>query len=156
MTRSTSSTTHPVAAPCLEREALEEANAEAASLRRSHRLQQEFLSRLNHELRTPLTAIQGCVPTLRQTDVQWDVGSQQRFLDSIAPESARMGGSSATCSTSGPSTPVLRLARTGATWSWCSRPRRCVPVATRTRFDMGDARSSRRSGVTMTGSSRSS
>jgi signal transduction histidine kinase/ABC-type multidrug transport system ATPase subunit len=75
----------------LERESLEHANAEAASLRRSHQLQQEFLSRLNHELRTPLTAIQGFASTLRQPDVTWDESSQQRFLDSIASESARMG-----------------------------------------------------------------
>jgi signal transduction histidine kinase len=75
----------------LEREALEHANAEAASLRRSQLLQRDFLSRLNHELRTPLTAIQGYASTLRQTDVTWDDSSQQRFLDSIAVESARMG-----------------------------------------------------------------
>ena len=55
-----------------------------------NRLQQEFLSRLNHELRTPLTAIQGYASTLRQPDVSWDESSQQRFLDSIASESARM------------------------------------------------------------------
>jgi len=75
----------------LEREAFERANAEAASLRRSQQLQRDFLSRLNHELRTPLTAIQGYASTLRQPDVTWDVLSQQRFLDSIASESARMG-----------------------------------------------------------------
>ena len=75
----------------LEREALEQANAEAESLRRSHDLQREFLFRLNHELRTPLTAIQGYASTLRQQDVSWDSWSQQRFLDSIASESARMG-----------------------------------------------------------------
>ena len=75
----------------LEREAFERANAEAASLRRSQRLQRDFLSRLNHELRTPLTAIQGYASTLRQPDVSWDVASQERFLDSIASESARMG-----------------------------------------------------------------
>ncbi|HEX2383022.1 MAG TPA: ATP-binding cassette domain-containing protein [Acidimicrobiales bacterium] len=75
----------------LEREALERANAEAAALRRSHRLQRDFLHRLNHELRTPLTAIQGYASTLRQTDVSWDSSAQERFLDSIAAESARMG-----------------------------------------------------------------
>lgn len=75
----------------LEREALERASAEAASLRRSQRLQRDFLSTLNHELRTPLTAIQGYASTLRQTDVSWDESAQQRFLDSIAAESARMG-----------------------------------------------------------------
>ncbi|MCU1374930.1 MAG: D-xylose transport ATP-binding protein XylG, partial [Actinomycetia bacterium] len=75
----------------LEREALERANAETASLRRSQRLQRDFLSRMNHELRTPLTAIQGYASTLRQQDVSWDISSQERFLDSIASESARMG-----------------------------------------------------------------
>ncbi len=75
----------------LEREALEQVNAEAASLRRSQLLQRDFLSRLNHELRTPLTAIQGYASTLRQTDVSWDSSHQERFLDSIAAESARMG-----------------------------------------------------------------
>jgi signal transduction histidine kinase len=49
------------------------------------------LSRLNHELRTPLTAIQGYASTLRQPDVSWDMSSQERFLDAIADESARMG-----------------------------------------------------------------
>jgi signal transduction histidine kinase/ABC-type multidrug transport system ATPase subunit len=75
----------------LEREAFERANAETASLRRSQLLQRDFLSRMNHELRTPLTAIQGYASTLRQNDVEWDVTSQERFLDSIASESARMG-----------------------------------------------------------------
>jgi signal transduction histidine kinase/ABC-type sulfate/molybdate transport systems ATPase subunit len=75
----------------LEREALERAHAEAESLRRSQQMQRDFLSRLNHELRTPLTAIQGYASTLRQQDVSWDVSSQERFLDSIASESARMG-----------------------------------------------------------------
>jgi signal transduction histidine kinase/ABC-type multidrug transport system ATPase subunit len=75
----------------LERQALERANAETASLRRSQRMQRDFLTRLNHELRTPLTAIQGYASTLRQQDVSWDLSSQERFLDSIASESARMG-----------------------------------------------------------------
>lgn len=75
----------------LEREALEGAHAEAASLRRSQTLQRDFPSRMNHELRTPLTAIQGYASTLRQPDVRWDDSSQSRFLDSIASESARMG-----------------------------------------------------------------
>ncbi|GAC1518207.1 MAG: hypothetical protein NVS1B12_10300 [Acidimicrobiales bacterium] len=75
----------------LERETLERANAEAESLRRSQRLQRDFLFRLNHELRTPLTAIQGFAWTLRQPDVSWDERSQARFLDSIASESERMG-----------------------------------------------------------------
>jgi signal transduction histidine kinase len=122
----------------LERRALEEANAEAASLRRSHRLQQEFLSRLNHELRTPLTAIQGYASTLRQPDVEWDPESQQRFLDSIASESARMGRLVGDLLDFGAiDSGVLRLAP-----DWCDLPlvleaaRRCVPDARTSQFDL--------------------
>jgi K+-sensing histidine kinase KdpD len=122
----------------LEREALEEAHAEAESLRRSHQLQQEFLSRLNHELRTPLTAIQGYASTLRQPDVHWDSASQQRFLDSIASESARMGRLVGDLLDFGAiDSGVLRLAR-----DWCDlglvleAARRCVTDAPATLFDV--------------------
>ena len=54
-------------------------------------LQRGFLSRLSHELRTPLTAIRGYASSLMQPDVTWDRDSQQRFLDRIAAESARLG-----------------------------------------------------------------
>ncbi|HLM62660.1 MAG TPA: ATP-binding cassette domain-containing protein [Acidimicrobiales bacterium] len=74
----------------LEREQLEAAHREAQALRRSQRLQREFLSRLSHELRTPLTAIHGCVDTLRQPDVEWARPEQDRFLHTIATESDRM------------------------------------------------------------------
>src|SRR6202012_156941 len=67
------------------------AHAEAAALRRSGELQRHFLSRLSHELRTPLTAIRGYASSLMQTDVTWDRSSQDRFLDRIAAESARLG-----------------------------------------------------------------
>jgi signal transduction histidine kinase/ABC-type multidrug transport system ATPase subunit len=73
-----------------ERESLLVAQQKAAALRRSHDMQRQFLSRLSHELRTPLTAVQGYVSTLRQQDVVWDAPSQQRFLDRISSESARM------------------------------------------------------------------
>jgi signal transduction histidine kinase len=75
----------------LEREAAALAHEEAAALRRSQELQRSFLSRLSHELRTPLTAIRGYATSLLQTDVVWDAGSQQRFLDRMAAESARLG-----------------------------------------------------------------
>ncbi|HEX8805065.1 MAG TPA: ATP-binding protein, partial [Acidimicrobiales bacterium] len=74
----------------LEREQLEAAHREAQTLRRSQRLQRDFLGRLSHELRTPLTAIHGCVDTLRQPDVDWAPAQQRRFLDTIATESDRM------------------------------------------------------------------
>ncbi len=75
----------------LEREEAAHAHQEAAALRRSRELQSGFLSRLSHELRTPLTAIRGYASSLLQTDVTWDAASQQRFLDRIAAESARLG-----------------------------------------------------------------
>ncbi|MFZ0044041.1 MAG: ATP-binding cassette domain-containing protein [Solirubrobacteraceae bacterium] len=75
----------------LEREEAALANQEAAALRRSRELQRGFLSRLSHELRTPLTAIRGYASSLMQPDVTWDGDSEQRFLDRIAAESARLG-----------------------------------------------------------------
>jgi signal transduction histidine kinase/ABC-type multidrug transport system ATPase subunit len=75
----------------LEREDVGHAHQEASALRRSRELQRGFLSRLSHELRTPLTAIRGYASSLMQPDVTWDGDSQQRFLDRIAAESARLG-----------------------------------------------------------------
>jgi signal transduction histidine kinase/ABC-type multidrug transport system ATPase subunit len=75
----------------LEREEVGHAHQEATALRRSRELQRGFLSRLSHELRTPLTAIRGYASSLLQPDVTWDRESQQRFLDRIAAESARLG-----------------------------------------------------------------
>ncbi|MGH8884793.1 MAG: ATP-binding cassette domain-containing protein [Egibacteraceae bacterium] len=79
------------AAAAIEREALQAARQEAEALRRSRDLQREFLERLSHELRTPLTTIEGYASTLRQPDVSWDEASRQRFLNSIAVGSARLG-----------------------------------------------------------------
>ena len=75
----------------LEREEAGLAHQEALALRRSQELQRGFLSRLSHELRTPLTAIRGYASSLLQPDVTWDGDSEQRFLDRIAAESARLG-----------------------------------------------------------------
>jgi signal transduction histidine kinase/ABC-type multidrug transport system ATPase subunit len=75
----------------LEREEAGLAHQEALALRRSRELQRGFLSRLSHELRTPLTAIRGYASSLMQPDVTWDGESEQRFLDRIAAESARLG-----------------------------------------------------------------
>jgi signal transduction histidine kinase/ABC-type multidrug transport system ATPase subunit len=75
----------------LEREESALAHQEAAALRRSRELQRGFLSRLSHELRTPLTAIRGYASSLMQPDVTWDGPSEQRFLERIAAESARLG-----------------------------------------------------------------
>jgi signal transduction histidine kinase/ABC-type multidrug transport system ATPase subunit len=75
----------------LEREDAAVAHQETAALRRSQEMQQGFLSRLSHELRTPLTAIRGYASSLLQPDVTWDGVSQQRFLNCVAVESARLG-----------------------------------------------------------------
>ena len=79
------------AAAALERQEAEAAQLEAAALRRSRELQRQFLSRLSHELRTPLTAIRGYASSLLAPDIVWDEESQQRFLETIASESARLG-----------------------------------------------------------------
>jgi signal transduction histidine kinase/ABC-type multidrug transport system ATPase subunit len=75
----------------LEREEAALAHQEAAALRRSRELQRGFLSMLSHELRTPLTAIRGYASSLLAPDVTWDGDSQERFLERIAAESARLG-----------------------------------------------------------------
>jgi len=79
------------AAAALERQEAEEAQRDAAALRRSQELQRQFLSRLSHELRTPLTAIRGYASSLLAPDIVWDDDSKQRFLARIANESARLG-----------------------------------------------------------------
>jgi signal transduction histidine kinase len=79
------------AAAAIERQDAEEAQREAAALRRSRELQRQFLSRLSHELRTPLTAIRGYASSLLAPDIVWDEDSQQRFLETIATESSRLG-----------------------------------------------------------------
>jgi signal transduction histidine kinase len=79
------------AAAAIERQDAEAAQREAAALRRSRELQRQFLSRLSHELRTPLTAIRGYASSLLAPDIVWDEDSQQRFLETIANESSRLG-----------------------------------------------------------------
>jgi signal transduction histidine kinase len=79
------------AAAAIERQDAESAQREAGALRRSRELQRQFLSRLSHELRTPLTAIRGYASSLLAPDIVWDEDSQQRFLETIATESSRLG-----------------------------------------------------------------
>jgi len=79
------------AGAALERQEAEAAQREAGALRRSRELQRQFLSRLSHELRTPLTAIRGYASSLMAPDIVWDDDSQERFLERIAAESARLG-----------------------------------------------------------------
>ena len=78
------------AATAVESEALQEEITQRSAAERSARLAREFLSRLSHELRTPLTAIRGYASSLCQPDVQFDQATTERFLTSIASESARL------------------------------------------------------------------
>ena len=103
----------------LEREELERAQAEAETLRRSQRLQREFLSRLSHELRTPLTAIHGCVDTLRQPDVAWGEEPSAASSAPSPPSPTACAAWSPTCSTRRRSTPASSGSTpTGATSAW--------------------------------------
>lgn len=74
----------------LERRRVEQAEREAAALRRSQALQVAFVQRLSHELRTPLTAITGYASSLLAEDVRWDTESERRFLQRIVTESQRL------------------------------------------------------------------
>lgn len=74
----------------VEREAAQQAQAEASALRRAGELQRDFIHRLSHELRTPLTAITGYASTLQATDLDWGPDSRSRFLGTIAAEALRM------------------------------------------------------------------
>jgi len=74
----------------LEREAADASRQEAEALRKTQKLQKDFLMRLSHELRTPLTAIQGYASTLLAPDVTWDQASQRMFLERICAESSRV------------------------------------------------------------------
>lgn len=74
----------------LERRRVEQAEREAAALRRSQALQVAFVQRLSHELRTPLTAITGYASSLLAEDVRWDTESERRFLQRIVAESQRL------------------------------------------------------------------
>ena len=125
----------------LEREEAGLAHQEATALRRSRELQRGFLSRLSHELRTPLTAIRGYASSLMQPDVTWDGDSQQRFLDRIAAESARLGRLvDDLLDFSAIESGILRLQR-----DWCDIPLvveaavACLPPAGR-RHDRGGLR----------------
>jgi signal transduction histidine kinase/ABC-type multidrug transport system ATPase subunit len=78
------------AATAVESEALQQEIAQRSAAERSSRLAREFLSRLSHELRTPLTAIRGYASSLCQPDVSFDGATTERFLATIASESARL------------------------------------------------------------------
>ncbi|MEM7126616.1 MAG: ATP-binding protein [Chloroflexota bacterium] len=54
------------------------------------RMKSSLISTVSHELRTPLATIKGYATTLLASDVQWDVETQQEFLETISSEADRL------------------------------------------------------------------
>lgn len=54
------------------------------------RMKSALLSTVSHELRTPLATIKGYASTLLASDVEWDAGAQQEFLQTINDETDRL------------------------------------------------------------------
>jgi signal transduction histidine kinase len=54
------------------------------------RMRSSLISTVSHELRTPLAAIKGYASTLLADDVDWDIVSQQEFLQIISDETDRL------------------------------------------------------------------
>jgi len=59
-------------------------------LRQSNRLKEDFVAAVSHELRTPLTSIQGCLATLRRTDVELDEEVRRSLLEVAHRQSGRL------------------------------------------------------------------
>jgi two-component system phosphate regulon sensor histidine kinase PhoR len=62
---------------------------EITALKRSEQLRADFVANASHELRTPLASVIGFIETL-QGPAKGDPAAQERFLEIMAQESARM------------------------------------------------------------------
>ena len=62
---------------------------EITALKRSEQLRADFVANASHELRTPLASLIGFIETL-QGPAKGDPAAQERFLDIMSQESARM------------------------------------------------------------------
>jgi two-component system phosphate regulon sensor histidine kinase PhoR len=62
---------------------------EITALKRSEQMRADFVANASHELRTPLASVIGFIETL-QGPAKGDPGAQERFLEIMAQESARM------------------------------------------------------------------
>jgi len=62
---------------------------EITTLKRSEQLRADFVANASHELRTPLASVIGFIETL-QGPAKGDPAAQERFLEIMAQESARM------------------------------------------------------------------
>jgi PAS domain S-box-containing protein len=56
------------------------------------RLKSSLITTVSHELRTPLASIKGYTTTLLADDVEWDMQSQNEFLQIISDETDRLSG----------------------------------------------------------------
>ena len=65
-------------------------NYMAEELDNSEKLKNEFISSVSHELRTPLTAIKGWAETMQICDVESDLSTIKKGLNTIVKEAARL------------------------------------------------------------------
>lgn len=78
-----------VSAPGESAPAMAIALHEITALKRSEQLRADFVANASHELRTPLASVIGFIETL-QGPAKGDPAAQERFLEIMAQESARM------------------------------------------------------------------
>lgn len=65
-------------------------NYMAEELDNSEKIKNEFISSVSHELRTPLTAIKGWAETMQVCDVESDLSTIKKGLNTIVKEAARL------------------------------------------------------------------
>ncbi|MBC7248066.1 MAG: GAF domain-containing protein [Actinobacteria bacterium] len=63
---------------------------DVTTLRELEQAKSDFVSTVSHELRTPLTSIKAYTATLRRSDVSFDEGTRQQFLQVIEEETDRL------------------------------------------------------------------
>lgn len=70
----------------VERQMIQQINANLESRRQQMQLQDDFVSNISHELRSPLGFIKGYTTTLLRSDTTWDPKTQHEFLEIIDQE----------------------------------------------------------------------
>ena len=70
----------------LKGKSLADFEQELESQRNSTKLQEDFINTISHELRSPLGFIRGYTTTLLRKDAEWDVKTQNDFLEIIERE----------------------------------------------------------------------